>query len=114
MLIAAVPPPVSRVRLLPLAEDRARVVPPVTARAAVEVRVGVVTLVEKVGLLIVATVRVLPRETVPPPVMLVPLEMVSDELTRAALATVEAWSWAPLSWPVPLMTEVPLYSKRLL
>lgn len=51
--------------LTPL-RDSAYVLAEVIARAPVEVKLGVVTLVEKVGLLTIPTVRVPPNETVPP------------------------------------------------
>jgi len=63
--------------LTPL-RDSAYVLAEVIARAPVEVKLGVVTLVENVGLFTVPTVRVPPNETVPPPVILVPLFIVIE------------------------------------
>ena len=65
------------VNALPLAEVKARV--------PVELMLGVVTLVENVGLLTVPTVNVPPRDSAPPPVKLVPLLIVTELFVRAVL-----------------------------
>ena len=85
-------------KLVELAED--------IVRDPVEVKLGVVTLVENVGLFTVPTVRVPPNETVPPPVTFVPLVIVTELFCRAVLATVPPWMLAPFKLvrlaPLPL------------
>ena len=75
------------VNALPLADVKARV--------PVELMLGVVTLVENVGLLTVPTVKVPPRDNAPPPVILVPLLIVTELFTRAPLAMVVNCICAP-------------------
>src|SRR5579863_2218915 len=79
MLIAA-PAPVSMPMVLAPVEAIVKLLPAVILKAAVDLSKGVVTLVLKDGLATVPTVRVPPRATVPPPVMLVPLLIVMLEL----------------------------------
>src|SRR5674476_15804 len=103
MLVALVPPmvieeapPVSKVTVLAPVEEIASEVPEVTARAAELVRMGVVTLVAKVGLLTTFKVTLPPRATLPPLERLVPAVTVSEELASLVLATLAPWRLAPL------------------